>query len=146
MLDKLVETRAVIDEALRLYPPAATITREAIGPDRFGDLRVKAGTRVVVSPWVLHRHKLLWDDPDHFRPERFLPEARKEIDRFAYLPFGAGPRVCIGASFALQEAVTILATVVRAFRLDVVPGHPIVPVQRISLRPQGGMPMRLRRR
>lgn len=146
VLDKLVETRAVIDEALRLYPPAATITREAIGPDRFGDLRVKAGTRVVVSPWVLHRHKLLWDDPDHFRPERFLPEARKEIDRFAYLPFGAGPRVCIGASFALQEAVTILATVVRAFRLDVVPGHPIVPVQRISLRPQGGMPMRLRRR
>ncbi len=141
-LDQLVETRAVIDEALRLYPPAATITREALGPDRFGDLRVKAGTRVVVSPWVLHRHKLLWDEPDRFRPERFLPDARAAIDRFAYLPFGAGPRVCIGASFALQEAVTILATVMRSFRLDLEPGHPIVPVQRISPRPQGRLAMR----
>ncbi len=145
-VDRLVETRAVVDEALRLYPPAATITRAALGPDRFGDLRVKAGSLVLVSPWVLHRHRLLWDEPDHFRPERFLPGARGTIDRFAYLPFGAGPRVCIGASFALQEAVTILATVVRAFRLDLAPGHRVVPVQRVTLRPQGGMPMRVLRR
>ncbi len=146
VIDRLVETRAVLDEALRLYPPAATISRVARGPDTFGDTRIKAGTTVIVSPWVLHRHKLLWDEPDHFRPERFLPGAKGKIDRFAYLPFGAGPRVCIGASFALQEAVTILATIVRAFRFESTPGHPVVPVQRVSLRPQGGMPMRLRRR
>jgi cytochrome P450 len=145
-LDRLVQTRAVIDEALRLYPPAATISREARDADRLGDLRIKAGTRVIVSPWVLHRHRLLWDAPDHFWPDRFLPEARGAIDRFAYLPFGAGPRICIGASFALQEAVTVLATIQRAFRLELKPGHPIVPVQRISLRPQGGMPMSLHRR
>ena len=136
VLDRLVHTRAVIDETLRLYPPAATISRQAREPDRVGGLLIKAGTQIVISPWVLHRHVLLWDEPNRFQPSRFRPEARKAIDRFAYLPFGAGPRVCIGASFALQEAVTVLATLVRAFRLSLKPGHPIVPVQRISLRPQ----------
>ena len=145
-LDKLVLTRAVIDETLRLYPPAATISRQARDPDRFGGMLVKAGTQIVISPWVLHRHNRLWDEPNRFRPERFLPDAKREIDRFAYLPFGAGPRVCIGAAFALQEAVTVLATAVRRFRFDLKPGHPIVPLQRVSLRPQGGMPMMLRRR
>lgn len=146
MLDRLVHTRAVLDEALRLYPPAATISRQARDADQLGDLRVKAGTQIVISPWVLHRHSLLWDDPHHFRPDRFLPEAKRGIDRFAYLPFGAGPRICIGASFALQEATTILATILRSYRLVPEPGHPIVPVQRISLRPKDGMPMRLHRR
>lgn len=145
-LDTLVETRAVLDETLRLYPPAATISRQALAADRVGGLLIKAGTQVVISPWVLHRHTLLWDEPGRFRPERFLPEAKKRIDRFAYLPFGAGPRICIGASFALQEAVTVFATVVRHFRLDPRPGHVIMPVQRVSLRPQGGMPMTVRRR
>ncbi len=144
-LDKLVQTRAVLDEALRLYPPAATISREAVDFDQIGDMRIKAGTRVFISPWVLHRHKRLWDEPDLFRPERFLPGA-KPIDRFAYLPFGAGPRVCIGASFALQEAVTLLATIVRGFRLDLAAGHEVEPVQRVSLRPRDGMPMVMRRR
>ena len=144
--DRLVETRAALDETLRLYPPAATITREAIGPDVIGGRRIKAGTRVVISPWVLGRHKRLWEEPDYFRPERFLPDNRAPIDRFAYLPFGVGPRVCIGASFALQEAVTVLATVMRHFRLDLAPGHRVMPVQRISLRPQGGMPMMAHRR
>jgi cytochrome P450 len=145
-LERLVYTRAVIDEALRLYPPAATLTRDAVGPDRLGEARVKVGTRIVISPWVLHRHNRLWVDPNGFDPSRFLPENRAGIDRFAYLPFGAGPRVCIGAAFALQEAVTILATVIRHFRLDHAPGHVVMPVQRVSLRPQGGMPMFLRRR
>lgn len=146
MLDDLVETRAVVEEALRLYPPAATISRQAKDSDRLGDRLIKAGSQIVISPWVLHRHKLLWEEPDRFRPERFLPENRRHIDRFAYLPFGAGPRVCIGASFALQEAVTVLATVVRSFRLDLRPGHVVMPVQRITLRPRGGMPMLLHRR
>ena len=145
-LDDLVLTRAVIDEALRLYPPAATLTRDAVGPDQLGKVRIKAGGRVVISPWLLHRHTTLWRDPHGFDPDRFLPDRKGEIDRFAYLPFGAGPRVCIGASFALQEAVIILATVVRTFRLTHDPDHVVMPVQRVSLRPQNGMPMMVRRR
>jgi cytochrome P450 len=100
----------------------------------------------VISPWLLHRHNLLWDDPNGFDPDRFLPENKGSIDRFAYLPFGAGPRVCIGASFALQEAVIILAALVRSYRLDLCGHHPIMPIQRVSLRPQGGMPMIAKRR
>lgn len=145
-LERLIYTRAVIDEALRLYPPAATLTRDAVGPDRLGEVRIKAGGRVVISPWVLHRHNRLWDDPNGFDPDRFLPENKGTIDRFAYLPFGAGPRVCIGASFALQEAVIILATAIRSFRLDHLDEHEVMPIQRVSLRPQGGMPMLVRRR
>ncbi len=145
-VDRFVHTRAALDEAMRLYPPAASISREALGPDTLGGVRIKARTMVVVSPYVLHRHRLLWDAPDHFVPERFLPENRGDVDRFAYLPFGAGPRVCIAASFALQEAVIILATVMRHFRLTLAPGHEVMPVQRVALRSRGGMPMVLRRR
>lgn len=145
-VEALPYTRAVIDEALRLYPPAATLTRDAANADQLGPVRIKAGGRVVISPWVLHRHKKLWRDPAVFDPERFLPPRRQTVDRFAYLPFGAGPRVCIGASFALQEAVIILATAMRHYRFTPCGSHEIMPVQRVSLRPQGGMPMRLRRR
>ena len=145
-VDDFVRTRAVLEEAMRLYPPAASITREALGPDTLGTLRVKARTLVIVSPYVLHRHRLLWDAPDHFHPSRFMPENRGGIDRFAFLPFGAGPRVCIAASFALQEAVILLATALRHVRLDHAPGHEVMPVQRITLRSRGGMPMILRRR
>ena len=145
-LDSLVVTRAVVEEAMRLYPPAATISRQAIGPDRLGTLPIRAGTIVVVSPYVLHRHKTLWEAPDRFVPERFSPEHRGGIDRFAYLPFGVGPRVCIGASFALQEAVVVLATIVRRFRLSLAPDHSVMPIQRVVLRSRGGMPMMLHRR
>ena len=145
-LERLVYTRAVIDEAVRLYPPAPYMSRTAIADDRIGDLEIPAGSMVVIAPYVLHRHKKLWDEPDAFRPERFLPENRGGIDRFAYLPFGAGPRVCIGASFSLQEAVIVLATIARSVRLDLVEGHEVVPVQRITLRPRGGLPMRLTQR
>ncbi len=145
-VDAFVHTRAALDEAMRLYPPAASISREARGPDVLGEVRIKARTMVVVSPYVLHRHRLLWDAPDHFVPDRFLPERRGGIDRFAYLPFGAGPRVCIAASFALQEAVIILATAMRHVRLTLAPGHEVMPVQRVALRSRGGMPMMLRHR
>ncbi len=101
---------------------------------------------VVIAPYVLHRHRTLWDQPDVFRPERFLPEERGRIDRFAYLPFGAGPRVCIGASFSLQEAVIVLATIAKNLRLDLVEGHEVTPVQRITLRPGGGLPMHVTQR
>ena len=98
----------------------------------------------MISPWVLHRHRRLWDEPDRFDPSRFLPDVRQRIDRFAYLPFGAGPRICIGAGFALQEAIILLAAITRHFRLDLAPGHEVRPVQRVTLRPQGGLPMILR--
>jgi len=142
-LDRLVYTRAVLDEAMRLYPPAPFLSRAAIEDDQFGDVAVPAGTVVTIAPYVLHRHRTLWDEPDAFRPERFLPEEKAKIDRFAYLPFGAGPRVCIGATFALQEAVIVLATVVRAVRLDLREGHRVTPLHRITLRPHEGLPMRL---
>jgi cytochrome P450 len=143
LADRLVETRAVLDEAMRLYPPAATLTREAVEPDILVGRRIKRGMRVVVSPYVVHRHRLLWRNPDLFMPERFLGEAREKIDRFAYIPFGAGPRVCVGASFALQEACIVLSHLMQAFRFEHVETHEIRPVQRVTLRPQGGMPMHI---
>ena len=145
-LDRLVITKAVIEEALRLYPPAASITRQPIGEDEIAGHKVTSKTRVVISPWVLHRHRRLWNEPERFDPSRFLPDKRQRIDRFAYLPFGAGPRICIGAGFALQEAIILLAAITRHFRLDLSPGHEVRPVQRVTLRPQGGLPMILRRR
>ena len=95
---------------------------------------------------MLHRRRGLWDDPDAFDPSRFLGERRERIDRFAYIPFGAGPRVCIGMAFAMQEAIIILANLLRAFRFDFVAGHPVTAQQRVTLRPRGGMKMHVRRR
>lgn len=138
-------TRAVVEEAMRLYPPVATLSRKALKADRIGGHVIPKDSLVVISPWVLHRHKRLWDTPDDFRPERFLPGAREAIDRFAYLPFGAGPRVCIGLQFALQEAVTVLAGIVRSFDFAYAGARPPAPVQRITLRPKRGMPLRIRR-
>jgi cytochrome P450 len=145
-LSRLVFTRAVIDEAVRLYPPVPFMSRAAIAEDRIGNLRIPKGSLVAIAPWVLHRHRRLWEAPEAFDPDRFMPERRAAIDRFGYLPFGAGPRVCIGASFALQEAVVVLASVVRAARLDLLEGHVVRPLHRVTLRPQGGLPMRLRLR
>lgn len=144
--EKLVETKAVIEEAMRLYPPVASMSRQAMGPDDLCGRRIRKNALVIVSQWVLHRHRLLWDEPDSFDPRRFLPGEREKIDRFAYLPFGLGPRVCIGASFSLQEAAIILAHILRAFRLELQKGRVVTPVQRITLRPEGGLPMILRRR
>jgi cytochrome P450 len=140
---RLLFTRAVIDEAVRLYPPVPFMSRAAIREDRIGSLKIPARSVVAIVPWVLHRHRRLWDGPDAFDPDRFLPERRGAIDRFAYLPFGVGPRVCIGASFSLQEAVIVLAAIVRSARLDLSDGHEVTPLHRITLRPEGGLPMRL---
>ena len=145
-LDRLVETRAVIEEAMRLYPPVASLSREAIGPDDLCGRRIRKGALIIVSPYVLHRHRLIWRDPEAFDPGRFLPGVREAIDRFAYLPFGVGPRICIGAAFSLQEAVIILATLMRRFELTAVAGFEVEPVQRITLRPSQGMRLVLRRR
>jgi cytochrome P450 len=142
----LVETRAVIEESLRLYPPIAAISRAAINDDELADEPVRAGTMVIVAPYVVHRHELLWSKPDSFNPNRFLGRARDNIHRFSYLPFGAGPRICIGAAFALQEASLLLSTIMKNFTLSAVPGHAVEPLLRITLRPRGGLPLRLQRR
>jgi cytochrome P450 len=146
LAERLVETRAVIDESLRLYPPISAISRAALAPDELAGRAIKRGTVVVIAPYVLHRHRALWNRPDYFDPSRFLNGARETVGRFAYLPFGAGPRVCIGAAFALQEASIVVATIVRHFRLQLAPGHSVWPVQKLTLRPKGGLPMVVKRR
>jgi cytochrome P450 len=145
-LQRLAATRAVIEESLRLYPPIATIHRQATAADELAGHAIAAETIVIISPWVVHRHRLLWEAPDLFDPSRFLPGARTNVDRFAYLPFGMGPRTCIGGAFGLQTAVILLATILRRFRLDVAPGHQVWPVLHVTLRPRGGLPMILYRR
>jgi cytochrome P450 len=145
-LAKLPFTRAAFEEAMRLYPPAPSINREAATDDTYGDLKIAKGTAVLVMPWVIHRHRLYWDQPDAFMPERFWPENRDKLDRFQYLPFGAGPRVCIGASFALQEAVIALATLLDGRRFDVLETTKPWPVQKLTTQPQGGLPMKVVRR
>lgn len=144
--ERLKETRSVIEEALRLYPPIAALTRVAIEADVICGQPVSRGTMIVIAPYVLHRHRLLWTRPDYFDPARFLGSAREQIDRFAFLPFSAGPRSCIGLAFALQEATLVLATVLRNFTFELAPGHRVWPLLKVTLRPQGGMPMLIRRR
>lgn len=144
--ERLTETRAVIDEAARLYPPIAAISRVALGPDELAGAKVKRGSLVVIAPYVLHRHRLLWRDPNTFDPTRFLGDARHAIDRYAYIPFGAGARTCIGSVFALQEATLVLANIVKNFRLELAPGAAVWPLLRVTLRPDNGMPMVIRQR
>jgi cytochrome P450 len=144
--ERLVETRAVIDEAARLYPPIAAISRVALGPDELAGVKVKRGSLVVIAPYVLHRHRLLWRDPNTFDPTRFLGEARHAIDRYAYIPFGAGARTCIGSVFALQEATLVLANIVKNFRLELAPNAAVWPLLRVTLRPDNGLPMVVTRR
>ena len=136
-VENLPYIRQIIDEALRLYPPAGIISRTARKPDTLGGREIRTGDTVMIPIYALGRNKLLWDDPDAFRPERF--DDRKNIDRYAYLPFGDGPRICIGASFALQEAVIILATLLSRFRFTPVPGKDPEPVMILTLRPDGGV-------
>jgi cytochrome P450 len=144
LAEHLPETRAVIEEAARLYPPIAAISRVAIDADELAGEVIPGGTLVVISPYVLHRHRLLWPDPDLFEPNRFFGENRSLIDRYSYLPFGAGPRTCIGSTFALQEATIVLATVIKNFSLQLTPGHKVWPLLRVTLRPAGGLPMIIR--
>jgi cytochrome P450 len=133
-LASLPRARAHVDEALRLYPPAFMLTREAIGPDEVAGRPIAAGTVVVISPWVLHRHRRLWQNPDSFDPSRFMPGA-PPVDRFAYLPFGAGPRICVGAHFALTEAVLVLARLLRRFRVELSGSGAVLPRGIVTTQP-----------
>jgi cytochrome P450 len=139
-------TRMVIDESMRLYPPAHTLSRTAMAEDVVLGRRIPKGSTILIVPWLLHRNPRLWDRPERFEPERFAPERAQSRHRFAYIPFGAGPRICIGAAFALAEACLILATLAQHYRLALKPGFPVEPQGLITLRPRHGMRMLLARR
>ncbi len=143
-VERLTFTRQVVQEAMRLYPSLPMITRMAGRDATAGGLPIKAGTFIFIPIYAIHRHRLLWPEPDVFDPDRFSPERSEGRARFAYLPFGAGPRICIGQTLALTEATAILATLVRGTTLEPDPGHKIRPLMRVSMRPEGGMPMTLR--
>lgn len=139
---------AAFEEGMRLYPPAPSINRAAIEDDEWTSpsgerVRIPKGIAVLIMPWTLHRHVLYWDRPRAFMPERFLPENREKLHRYQYLPFGAGPRVCIGATFALQEAVIALAVLMHRYRFDPTEETHPWPVQRLTTQPRGGLPMRV---
>jgi cytochrome P450 len=137
---RLPYTRMVIEEALRLYPPFHTLAwRGALNDDEIRGVRIPKGSTVSIVPWVLHRHAKLWDDRERFDPERFSPERSRERSRYAYLPFGVGPRVCVAASFAMSELTLILATLAQHYRLRLVPGHKVEPRGLVSLRMRNGM-------
>jgi cytochrome P450 len=140
-IEALIFTRQVIQEAMRLFPPAALILRQAKMDVSLGDQRVKAGTHVNIPVFSLHRHVRLWHKPNSFNPDRFSPDEAKARSRYAYLPFGAGARVCIGASFAMIETTVILASLVQAFRLRPMAGHQPKPITTVPTRVQGGMPL-----
>ena len=144
-LPRLPYARAVLDEALRLYPPVPMLARQAQAPLEIAGHAVARGTLVVVVPWLLHRHRRLWEAPDAFAPERFLPEAPAP-QRHSYVPFSLGPRVCTGMGFGLAEGVIMLATLAQEFRLRLAPGARVFPVCRLTLRPGESLPMLLTRR
>jgi cytochrome P450 len=130
-------------EAMRLYPPAWIITRKALEEDVITGYRVPANSLVVCSPFVTHRLPALWEDPEGYCPERFAPEAAAGRHRFAYYPFGGGPRLCIGNNFAMVEAGLVIASVAQRFRLHPVPNHPVVVEPGVTLRPRHGLMMTL---
>ena len=138
----LERTRAVVSETLRLFPAVFTIVREAIARDRIGDLELLPGSVVMIAPWVLHRHQALWHDPEHFRPTRFMPD-QPPPPRFAFLPFGAGPRICVGAQFAMTEAVLVLAALTKRFRIRRVDRRPVLPVGMVTTQPDHAAKVRL---
>jgi cytochrome P450 len=142
---QLVHTRAVVDEVLRLYPPAFVIVRQAIADDVAGDVAVPAGSLVLIAPWTLHRHRLLWRAPEEFDPERFAAGAPPP-ERFSYMPFGAGPRTCIGAQFALTELVLMLAALARAFHIELAEAKAVRPQALVTIQPGRPPLFRLRRR
>jgi cytochrome P450 len=142
-IDALAYTNQVIQEAMRLYPPAGLIVRAARRDVQLGNEQIRAGTTVYVPVYAVHRHERFWCAPDRFDPSRFEPEAAKARDRYTYLPFGAGPRICIGQNFAQMAATAVLAALLSSFQLRLRPGYVPEPRLRVTLRPAGGMPMRI---
>lgn len=143
-LPNMPYTRMVIDESMRLYPPAWVIERKAIGDDVLGGYHIPAGTTLGISQYATHRHLKFWENPEVFDPQRFRPDLVKERPRFAYFPFGGGPRICLGANFALLEAQLALPMMVQRFSYDLDPDRPVHTDPEVALRPKGGLWMRLK--
>ena len=143
-LPQLAYTRMVLDESMRLYPPVWATSRAPSEEDEIGGYRIRPKSVVLLSPYVTHRHPDFWERPEAFEPERFTPERVAARPRFAYFPFGGGPRQCIGNTFALMEATLVLAVIAQRFQLDLVPEHPVVPEPLVTLRPRFGLRIRLR--
>ena len=145
-LPRLHYTEMVIKESMRLFPPVWRISRRAKEDCEIGGYRVPADTRLIMSQWVVHRDPRFFDNPEAFDPDRWEDGFAEQLPRYAYFPFGGGPRVCIGAGFAMMEGVLLLATIGRRFRLAPLPGHRVAPRASITLRPEQGIPMVLHRR
>lgn len=141
VLARLPYLKMVWEETLRLYPPVQRIDREALDDDELCGHRVRKGEIVTIWPWVLHRHRTLWDEPDLFNPENFDPEAKAGRHRYQYLPFGAGPRICIGMGFAQAEALIVLSRWLSERRFSPAPGRVVTPLAAFTLRPEGGLPL-----
>jgi cytochrome P450 len=145
-LSRLPFCRMVLDEAMRLYPPAAILPRQANTEDEVGGYTVRKNTVLLMSPYVTHRHAEFWPDPEHFNPERFAPESLSVQHRFAYIPFGEGPRICIGRSLALLELHLILVVLAQSYRLELITERPVVPSLATTLQPAGGLWMTVQAR
>jgi cytochrome P450 len=136
----------VLDETMRLYPPVPVLSRQSHREDVIRKRTIPPDSIMLVIPWLLHRHKQYWDKPDHFIPERFLLNAPRKINKYAYIPFSIGPRVCLGKYFGQIELVLSLTTLMQRFRLCLPQGTAVTHECRLTLRPRGGLPMRLEKR
>jgi cytochrome P450 len=143
-IDRQKFTRAVIEETMRLYPPAFLVARAARDKDNAAGVEIAKGDIIMIAPWLLHRHEKLWDQPNAFIPKRFL--SKETPDRFAYLPFGAGPRVCIGAPFAQAESVLALARLIGAFRVELADTTSVIPLGVVTTQPDHSPMFRITRR
>jgi cytochrome P450 len=141
LADRLPLLRQILDETMRLYPSALQLIREAVADDDMHGIPVKKGELMFIYPWVVHRHRQLWEHPDSFDHSRFTPENKAQQHRFQYIPFGVGPRICVGARFAVTEALIILAHWLSARRFRLTPGFAPLPYGNVTLRPKGGMPL-----
>jgi cytochrome P450 len=140
-LPRLPYTRMVIEETMRLYPPAHTLMRQALVDDQLPKRFLSKGALILIVPWVIHRHRRLWHQADRFDPERFEPDRARARHPFAYIPFGGGRRICLGASLGMMEATLILASISQHYRLRLSPGHRVEPFASVTLRPRYGMTM-----
>ena len=145
-VEKLVLVQQVLKESMRLYPPVPMLSRQCVAATRLDGVDIAPGATVVMPIYAMHRHLKRWEDPDAFDPMRFAPEREARIPRYQYLPFGAGPRICIGMAFAMLEATAMLATLLQKARFTPVPGREPHPVARVTLLPGGGLPLKVQMR
>ena len=145
-IPKLTYTKQVMEETMRLYPPARAIGRQTIEDDEIGGYQIPKGSDVMLSPYLTHRDARFWDNPEGFDPDRFTPEAVAKRNKFAFFPFAAGPRQCIGNAFAMMEMQLVLAMVLQRFRVDLVAGQQVIAEPRVTLRPKHGLFVNLKPR